>query len=134
MTAALQEYVHEQFGVEKLQDLDEAFLGEALSGFFAARGWGELVVGDLGAAVVTVNAADWAEAAPGGDPIPRVTSRRDCWRISSRDSRAASSRRWKWSAAAGGTGVQVPAPAPETLTLVYERMTHGMSYQAALGV
>jgi hypothetical protein len=23
--------------------------------------------------------------------------------------------------------------APETLTLVYERMTHGMSYQASLG-
>jgi hypothetical protein len=24
--------------------------------------------------------------------------------------------------------------APETLTLVYERMTHGMTYRAALGV
>ena len=48
MTGALQAHVREHFGVERLQDLDEAYFGEALSGFFAAQGWGELTRGRSG--------------------------------------------------------------------------------------
>ena len=135
MTAALQEYVHEQFGVEKLQDLDEAFLGEALSGFFAARGWGELVVGDLGAAVVTVDAADWAEAAPGGGPYPSChISAGLLADIFSRLAGGQFAAMEVECSSRGDKHCRFLLAAPETLTLVYERMTHGMSYQAALGV
>lgn len=135
MTAALQNYAHEKFGVEKVHQLDEAYFGEALSGFFASQGWGELVVGDLGSAVMTVDAVDWAEAAPGGGPYPSChVSSGLLADIFSRIAGGQFAAMEVECSSRGDSHCRFLLAAPETLTLVYERMTHGMTYQAALGV
>ncbi len=135
MTGELQDYVREHFGVQRPQDLDEAFFGQALSGFFAARGWGALTVGDLGAAVVTVDAIQWAEAAPGGGPYP--SCHLSAGLLADIFSRLAGGQFAAMEVECRSRGdhhCRFLLAGPETLTLVYERMTHGMSYQAALGV
>lgn len=135
MTAALQAHVREQFQVERLQDLDEAYFGPALSGFFAAQGWGEVTVGDLGAAVVTVDAKEWAEAAPGGGPYPSChVSAGLLADIFSRLAGGQFAAMEVECRSRGDDRCRFLLAAPETLTLVYERMTHGMTYRAALGV
>ena len=135
MTAALQHYVQEHFGVEKVHELDEVYFGEALSGFFAAQGWGEVQVGDLGSAVMTVDAEDWAEAAPGGGPYPSChVSAGLLADIFSRLAGGQFAAMEVECRSRGDNHCRFLLAAPETLTLVYERMTHGMTYQAALGV
>jgi predicted hydrocarbon binding protein len=135
MTAALQDHVRKHFGVEKLQDLDESYLGEALSTFFSAQGWGMVTVGDLGAAVVTVDATDWAEAAQGGGPYPSChISSGLLADIFSRLAGGQFAAMEVECSSRGDKHCRFLLAAPETLTLVYERMTHGMTYRAALGV
>jgi hypothetical protein len=135
MTAELQEYVREHYGVEKAHDLDEVYFGDALSGFFASQGWGEVKVGDLGSAVMTVDAVGWAEAAPGGGPYPSChISAGLLADIFSRLAGGQFAAMEVECSSRGDSQCRFLLAAPETLTLVYERMTHGMTYQAALGV
>lgn len=52
-------------GVQDPADLDARVLGDVLSEFFKALGWGSITVDHLGAAGLAVDSTDWAEAEPG---------------------------------------------------------------------
>ena len=43
-------------------DLDATFLGQMMSEFFEATGWGKLVLEQLGDGALALDSADWAEA------------------------------------------------------------------------
>jgi hypothetical protein len=134
LSDALQHWVQDNYSVDRPQDLDTAFLGEALSGFFADQGWGALTLGKLGESVITVDAPEWAESTPGSGQYPSchvsaglladVFSRLANGQFAAMEveCRSRSDSRCRFLLAA-----------PETLTLVYERMTHGMTYEQALG-
>lgn len=58
-------------GIADAGELDAAAMGEALSAFFAAVGWGHVTVAQLGSAGLDVQSDSWAEAVPGaGAPYP----------------------------------------------------------------
>lgn len=134
MTAELQAFVKERYGVDRVQDLDTAWLGEALSGFFSARGWGELTVKPMGDLVLLVDSADWAEASPGGGPYPSChVSAGLLADIFTRLAGGQFAAMEVECRSRGDSRCRFLLAAPETLTLVYERMTHGMSYEASLG-
>lgn len=140
LSQALGEWLRDRYGVGRAQELDAAFLAEALSGFFTDMGWGALELSSLSESVLLVESADWAESAPGHAPYPSC-------HLSSGVMADVFSR------LAGGAdgGAQFAAmevecrsrgdercrfllASPETLTVAYERMTHGMSYRQALGL
>lgn len=54
-------------GVEDPTDLDSSTLGEVLSAFFEALGWGTLTIEQADNGVLMVTAPDWAEAEPGAN-------------------------------------------------------------------
>jgi len=134
MAERLGEWVRDHYGVDRPQDLDEAYLGEAVSGFFAEQGWGTLTLDRLGPAVLTVDAPDWAESRPGSGQYPSchvsaglladVFSRLAGGQFAAMEVECRSR---------GDVRCRFLLASPETLTLVYERMTHGMSYAQALG-
>jgi predicted hydrocarbon binding protein len=121
------------YGVEAPQDLDAAFLGEALSGFFTHHGWGSLELRQLSDGVLAIDAPEWAEATPGSGTYPSchvssgmladVFSRLGGGQFAAMEVECRSR---------GDGRCRFLLAAPETLTLVYERMTHGMSYAQAL--
>ncbi len=43
-------------------DLDATFLGQMMSEFFEATGWGPVMLGQLGGGALALDTADWAEA------------------------------------------------------------------------
>ena len=130
----LDDWVRNRYGVDRPQDLDAAWLGEALSGFFAEAGWGTLTVSELGSAVLAVDSPDWAEAATGGSRYPscHVSS----GLLAEVFSRLAGSQFAAMEVecrSRGDARCRFLLAAPETLTLAYERMTHGLTYPQALG-
>ena len=135
LSEALRDWVSEHYGVDQPQDLDSAFLSEALSGFFAAQGWGTLSLERLGSAVLTVDAPDWAESWPGSGQYPSchvsaglladVFSRLAGGQFAAMEVECRSR---------GDARCRFLLASPETRTLVFERMTHGMSYTQALGL
>lgn len=134
LSAGLHTWIQNRYGVERPQDLDAAWLGEALSGFFADQGWGTLTVEELGPAVLAVDTRDWAEASPGGGHYPscHVSS----GLLADVFSRLAGSQFAAMEVecrSRGDARCRFLLAAPETLTLVYERMTHGLTYQQAMG-
>jgi predicted hydrocarbon binding protein len=135
MTAALEAWVRAHHGVSQPQDLDAVYLGEALSGFFEAQGWGTLAVDRLGDSVVTVDADHWAESTPGTGQYPSChVSSGLLADVFSRLAGAQFAAMEVECRSRGDARCRFLLAAPETLTLVYERMTHGMTYQQALGV
>ena len=50
--------------VDDPKDLDVSTLGEVLSAFFEARGWGTITIGEVGKGALMLTAPDWAEADP----------------------------------------------------------------------
>lgn len=134
VTTALQAYVKEHYGVDRVQDLDAQYFAEALSGFFSEQGWGQVSVSPMGQTVLLIDSSDWAEASPGGGPYPSchisaglladVFSRLAGGQFAAMEVECRSR---------GDSRCRFLLAAPETLTLVYERMTHGLSYEASLG-
>jgi len=134
MTGALQEFVKARYGVDRMQDLDAGYFGEALSGFFSEQGWGELTVSPMGELVLLVDSSNWAEAAPGGGPYPSChVSAGLLADIFSRIAGGQFAAMEVECRSRGDGQCRFLLAAPETLTLVYERMTHGMSYEASIG-
>jgi predicted hydrocarbon binding protein len=134
MTGALQDFVKARYGVDRMQDLDAGYFGEALSGFFSEQGWGELTVSPMGELVLLVDSSNWAEAAPGGGPYPSChVSAGLLADIFSRIAGGQFAAMEVECRSRGDGRCRFLLAAPETLTLVYERMTHGMSYEASLG-
>jgi predicted hydrocarbon binding protein len=134
LSEAFTAWLGERYGVETPQDLDATFLGEALSSFFDAKGWGTLQLTPLSEGVLAVDATDWAEATPGSGTYPSchvssgmfadVFSRLGGGQFAAMEVECRSR---------GDGKCRFLLAAPETLTLVYERMTHGMTYAQALG-
>jgi predicted hydrocarbon binding protein len=128
------DWVRTRYGVDRPQDLDAAWLGEALSGFFADRGWGTLVVSEQGPAVLAVDSPDWAEVAPGGSRYPSChVSSGLLADVFSRLSGGQFAAMEVECRSRGDARCRFLLSSPETLTLAYERMTHGLTYQQALG-
>ncbi len=73
MFAAFEAWVGERYGVERAEALDGAYLGEALSSFFARQGWGALTLERPTESVVVLEAREWAESAPRGRALPLVS-------------------------------------------------------------
>ncbi len=135
MAEGLRAAVSDRYGVGDPSDLDAEYLGEALSAFFAERGWGSLTVTQLGGSVLAVDAADWAESAPGGGPYP--SCHLSSGLLADLFSRLAGGQFAAMEVecrSRGDARCRFLLAAPETLTLLYERMTHGMTYQAGLGI
>ena len=120
-------------GVADPQELDAVRLGEALSGFFEASGWGAVVVGALGASLV-IDSADWVEAEPGSAETPmcffssgmladflgRLSG--EAVAVLEVECRSRADERCRFLSAT-----------PDTLNTVYEQLTQGRTYADALG-
>jgi predicted hydrocarbon binding protein len=135
MFARFQLWLEEEFGTPDAQDLDAAFLGEALSGFFAREGWGTLSLTQLGGAAVVLDAPAWAEANPGAGPYPSChVSSGVLADMFSRMSGGQFAAMEVECRSRGDAKCRFLLASPDTLTMVYERMLHGLSYEQGLGL
>jgi len=122
-------------GVERPGDLAAPRLADVLSQFFGLLGWGAVQVTPLGAAVLAVDAATWAEAAPEAglqypscfftsgmlaDFMGRLADA--SLAVMEVECRSRGDARCRWLLGA-----------PETLTSLYEHMTQGADYLTVLG-
>jgi len=121
-------------GVDDPADLDVSTLGEVLSAFFEALGWGSLTIDEAGKGVLRITASDWAEAEPNGG-----TDQPSCYvssglladflgRLSSRpvavmevECRTRSDDHCRFIAGA-----------PQTMEAVFDVLAAGGSYESAL--
>jgi len=123
-------------GVERPADLDERFLDEALSQFFAEQGWGALTAQALGGAVLALDSAEWAEASDEGRgefPSCHLT----CGLLADFFGRLSDGLVAVMEVecrSRGDARCRFLAGAPETLSALYDRMAQGSSYIDALGV
>lgn len=131
---ALGEWISERYGVSDAAGLDERWLGDALSGFFRAAGWGGLDVTRVGP-VLALDSDDWAEAldAPDTDyPTCHVSSGMlaDVLGRLAGEPTAVMEVECR---SRGDARCRFLAGAPETLGSLYERMAQGTAYGEALG-
>ena len=135
------EAVHEAFDqwsrshlqVESARELDSAFLGEALNGFFADAGWGPVSVTELRPGVLALDSAAWAEAQSDGAEYPSCHF--SCGLLADFFTRLGGSRAAVMEVECRSRGEErcrFLVGSPDLLTYVYERMTGGMSYTQAL--
>ncbi len=130
-----QAWLASEYGVASSQELDAAFLGEALSGFFAHEGWGTVTLSQLGGSAVVLDAPAWAEANPGAGPYPSChVSSGVLADLFSRMSGGQFAAMEVECRSRGDAKCRFLLASPDTLTLVYERMVHGLSYQQGLGL
>jgi predicted hydrocarbon binding protein len=121
-------------GVVEPQQLDAARLNDVLSAFFQAIGWGSVTVGPLGAAALTIDSEDWAEAEPGSAPTPMCffsagmladfLGRLSGEPVAVMEVECRSQH---------GSRCRFLTASPDTLNLVYDQVTQGKSYAEALG-
>ena len=121
-------------GVSDPSELDATVLGEVLSEFFQALGWGSLKVERLGNAGLTIDSTDWAEAVPGTNAASPY-----CFYTSG----LLSSILGKLAGAdvavmevecrsCNDARCRFLAGSPETLQAVFEAMTAGKDYRQAM--
>ncbi len=128
-----EQWAREHYQVESVPELDNAFLGEALHGFFESIGWGSVQLGELIPQVVAFDASAWGEAVPGGAQYP-------CCHFSSGALADFFTRLGGTRAAVmeveclsrGEERCRFLVGSPDLLTYAYERMTAGMGYREAL--
>ncbi len=122
-------------GVERPAELDSRFLSEVLAEFFADQGWGALTAAPLAAAVLALDASDWAEAAEDGRgefPSCHLT----CGLLADFLGRLSTGlvAVMEVECRSRGDGrCRFLAGAPETLSTLYDRMAQGTAYAEALG-
>lgn len=132
---AFEGWLTEHYGVERAQELDAAFLGEALSRFFSTQGWGELRLARLGPSALQLDAPEWAESSPGSGPYPSChLSAGALADVFSRLSGGQFAAMEVECRSRGDRQCRFLLASPETLTMVYERMTHGLGYREGLGL
>jgi len=135
MYQALEGWIGEHYGVSEPQQLDAGFLGEALSGFFEAQGWGTLSLERPGPSVLQLDALSWAESVPGAGKYPSCHVSAGVFAdIFSRMTGGQFAAMEVECRSRGDDRCRFLLASPETLTQVYERMTHGLGYRQALGV
>jgi predicted hydrocarbon binding protein len=120
-------------GVERPEDLDADLLGELLSEFFEASGWGTIAMTPVGASSLALDSANWSESDPGTSESPMCFFSAGMLadflgRLSDQpvavmevECRSRGDERCRFLSAT-----------PEMLEQVYERMTQGRSYEEAL--
>lgn len=120
--------------VEEPQGLAAEALGEVMSRFFAANGWGQLSIERVGPAALCITASSWAESTGDGDaeiPSCHLTTGMlaaflgrladDVVAVMEVECRSR-----------GDQGCRFLAGAPETLQAVFEGMSQGTDYEAVL--
>jgi len=123
------------YGVVQPGDLDAAYLPEALRGFFGDFGWGTLTVSELAPAVLALDSEDWAEAAPdqgSSYPACHLTS----GLLADFFGRMAGGQIAVMEVECrtrGDARCRFLVGAPESLSILYDRMSKGLSYDEALG-
>jgi predicted hydrocarbon binding protein len=121
-----EQWVRERHGVERPQVLDARHLGEVLSSF--------LELAELGPAVLAADTTDWAEA--GGTAGSYPSCHLSAGLLADMFSRLAGSPFAAMEVECrtrGDARCRFLLASPEALTLIYERMTHGVPYEQALG-
>ncbi|MDP3911239.1 MAG: V4R domain-containing protein [Gemmatimonadales bacterium] len=130
---AFSEWLPGRTGVDRPEELDADLLGDVLSDFFVASGWGAIAMAPVGASALALDAADWAEAEPGSaenpmcffsagmlaDFLGRLSDRQVS--VMEVECRSRGDARCRFLSAT-----------PEILGQVYEQMTQGKSYEEAL--
>ncbi len=127
-------WLADEYQIEDVRQLDATFLEEALSRFFAKSGWGVLTLNRLGESVMMIDSPDWAESNPGTAPYPSCHLSSGIFAdIFTRMSGGQFAAMEVECRTRGDTRCRFLLASPETLTLVYERMTHGLTYEQSLG-
>ena len=115
-------------------DLDVQYLGEVLSEFLSAEGWGKLSVMPLGDAVLALDSSDWAEALD--EPQGHYPScHLSCGLLADFLGRVSQGQVAVMEVECRSRGDQrcrFLAGAPETLGILYDRMAQGSGYLEAL--
>lgn len=126
-------FAKEHYRVDRPQALDTQFLGEALSRFCTAEGWGSMTLSELGASVLAVDSADWAEAEPRGTAFPSCHfSSGMLADFFTRLGGAPAAVLEVECRSKGDSRCRFLVGSPEVLTYAYERMTQGAAYSEAL--
>lgn len=133
---AYADWLRTTHGVSEPGSLDAARLSEVLASFFSEVGWGALEAQALGAAVLSLDSTAWAEAAEeGGATFPSCHF--SCGLLAdflgrmSGDTVAVMEVECRTR---GDDRCRFLAGAPDTMSMLYERMAQGMSYDEALGL
>lgn len=127
-------WISDRYGVADAAGLDERWLGDALSGFFRAAGWGGLETTRLGP-VLALDSDDWAEAldTPGTDYPACHLSSGMLADVLGRLAGEPTAVMEVECRSRGDARCRFLAGAPETLGSLYERMAQGAAYRDALG-
>lgn len=134
MYEAFAQWLEEDRGIERPDELEALHLSDALSSFFYAVGWGTVTVERMGAAALTIDAPAWAEASSSQDaavPSCHITTgllagflgrlAEDVVAVMEVECRTA-----------GHDHCRFLVGSPETLQAVFERMSEGTDYEEAL--
>jgi predicted hydrocarbon binding protein len=128
------EWLKTERDVDPPGELDMQFLGEALSDFFAAQGWGRLSAMPLGDAVLALDSEDWAEALD--QPEGQYPScHLSCGLLADFLGRVSQGQVAVMEVECRSRGdkkCRFLAGAPETLGVLYERMAAGSGYVEAI--
>jgi len=133
MYRALCARVTAHYGLHRPQDLDAHHLALALREFWTATGWGTAGLTTLGPGVMALDAREWAEAAEGREEYPSC-------HFSSGMLADLFTRLGGIQAAVmevecrtrGDDRCRFLVSSPALLTALYQRMTRGEGYQAAV--
>jgi hypothetical protein len=135
MHAAFCAWLPDGAGVATPELLDGQQLGDTLSAFFDAHGWGHVAATPLPGGALALDSDDWAEAEPGtaaapmcffsagmlADFLGRLTG--ETVAVMEVECRSRGDARCRFLSAL-----------PETLQRVYEAMTEGRTYEEGLGL
>lgn len=133
--AAFCDWLQTAYGVVQPGDLDASYLPEALKGFFGDYGWGTLIVRELAPSVLALDSEDWAEAAPEqGSQYP------SCHLTSGlladflgRVAQGPVAVMEVECRTRGDAKCRFLVGAPDSLSVLYDRMSRGLTYAEALG-
>lgn len=120
-------------GVERPEDLDAELLGEVLSDFFGASGWGMIAMTPVGTSALALDSSDWAEAEPGTAETPMCFfSAGMLADFLGRLSDQPVSVMEVECRSRGDARCRFLSATPEVLETVYNEMAAGRSYEQAL--
>ncbi len=122
-----------EYGLSDAGDLAQDKLGDILSTFFEAHGWGRLSLAPMSSAILALDAPDWAEAAPDlGAQYPSCHF--SAGLLADFLGRIAGEQLATMEVECltrGDERCRFLVGAPEVLARVYQRMTEGMGYKQA---
>lgn len=133
MYAAFAALAAERFGVERPQALDAHHLGLAMQQFWMATGWGAAGLTTMGPGVMAIDADQWAESAPGHEEYPSCHfSSGMLADIFTRLGGVQAAVMEVECRSRGDARCRFLVSSPALLTALYQRMTRGEGYQAAV--